>query len=90
MLNAYINAVKTCDSYNKANTLAKILPSITSLSGQQINNLISAFNENGQLRDSYGFNGTWVTAHGPGLPFHLTRLSGRTYELRSGKIEIKE
>ncbi len=90
MLNAYVNAVKTCDSYNKANTLAKILPSITSLSGQQINNLISAFNENGQLRDSYGFNGTWATAHGPGLPFHLTRLSGRTYELRSGKIDIKE
>jgi TIR domain len=89
MLNAYIKAVQTCGSYNKANTLSKILPNLASLSEQQANDLIAAFNENAQLRDSYGFNGTWAAVHGLGLAFHLTRLTGRTYEIRSGKIGIK-
>ena len=90
MLNAYIKAVQTCVSYDQANKLSKILPSILTLSKQQASSLVSAFNENGQLRDSYGFNGTWTTIHGWGLAFHLTRLTGRTYEIGSGKIGIKE
>jgi len=90
MLNGYIKAVQTCVSYDKANKLSKILPSIVKLSEQQASSLVSAFNENGQLRDSYGFNGTWTTVHGRGLAFHLTRLTGRTYEIGSGKIGIKE
>lgn len=90
MLNAYIKAVQSCVSYDQANKLSKVLPSIARLSEQQVRNLISAFNENGQLRDSYGFNGTWTAVHGRGLAFHLTRLTGRTYEIGSGKIEIKE
>jgi hypothetical protein len=48
-----------------------------------------AFNENGQVHDSYGFKGTWPTVHGPGLAFHLSRLTGQSYGFSQfGKIEI--
>jgi hypothetical protein len=91
MLNAYIKAVQTCGSYDQANRLAKILPSIKKLSEQHANALVSAFNDNGQLRDSYGFNGSWTSAHGPGLGFHLSRLTDRTYEISATrKLRIKD
>ena len=57
MLNAYIKAVGNCVSYDQGNQLSEILPSIDNLSDQQVDGLMSAFNKNGQLRDSYGFNG---------------------------------
>jgi hypothetical protein len=83
--------VQNCRSFDQGNKLSEILPSIDKLSDEQASSLMSAFNENGQVRDSYGFNGTWPTVHGQGLAFHLTRLTGRTYEMsRSGKIGVKE
>ena len=89
MLNAFIRAIPGCDSYDNGNTLAEILPSIGHLSDQQASLLISAFNENGQVRDSYGFNGKWPSSYGSGLPFHLNRLTGKTYEIAySGRIEL--
>lgn len=88
MLNAYINTVKNCFGYEQGNTLSEILPYINKLSNQQANRLISAFNENGQVRDSFGFNGKQPHRYGDGLPSHLSRLTGQTYRLsRSGKIE---
>ena len=93
MLTAYIKAVQTCGSYDQANKLAKIIPSIERLSPteHQATALMSAFNDNGQLRDSYGFNGTWPNAHGQGLVFHLNRLTGQTYELTDArKMRIKK
>lgn len=89
MLTAYIEAVRECHNYEHANTLSEILPFIDRLSIDQTNQLISAFNENGQVRDSFGFNGKWPSKHGNGLAFHLNRLTGQTYEYtKFGGIEI--
>ena len=90
MLNAYIKAVQTCESYDQGNKLSEVLPRIDKLSEQQAGSLMSAFNENGQVRDSYGFNGKNSRYYGAGLASHLSRLTGQTYRLsRFGKIEIE-
>jgi hypothetical protein len=90
MLNAYITAVRNCTSYDQGNSLAGILPSIDKLSDQQARDLISAFNENGQVRDSFGFNGSKPSLFGDGLVPHLNRLTGTRYELSlTGIIQAK-
>ncbi|HAB54685.1 MAG TPA: TIR domain-containing protein [Ignavibacteriales bacterium] len=89
MLNAYIKAVENCSSYDNGNTLSEILPCIDKLSNQQAIRLISVFNENGQVRDCFGFNGKKPSYYGEGLMSHLSRLTGQTYSLsQSGKIEV--
>lgn len=89
MLNAYIKAVQDCQCYDHGNTISEIFPFIDKLSGQQVNHLISAFNENGQVCDSFGFNGKNRYKYGDGLVSHLSRLTGRTHRFtQSGKIEI--
>jgi len=89
MLEAYIKAVQTCESYDQGNKLSQVLPSIDKVSDQQAGSLMSAFNDNGQVRDSYGFNGKNSRYSGAGLASHLSRVTGRTYRLsRFGKIEI--
>jgi len=89
MMNTYINAVQNCDSYAHGNTLSEILPCINELNDQQVNNLISAFNENQQVSDSFGFSGKFSSLYGDGLAYHLKRLTGRTYGLSElGKIEV--
>ena len=57
MLSAFIGALRRCSSYDCANDLSQILSSIISLSEKQIDEAIEAFNDNDQLRGSYGFNG---------------------------------
>ena len=71
MLHTYIKAVENCIGYVHGNTLSEILPYIDKLSSQQVNLLISAFNENGQVQDSFGFNGKMPHRYGDGLPSHL-------------------
>jgi len=89
MVSAYIKAVQHCDNYTNGNTLAEMLEFIVKLSLQQTDNLITAFNSNMQVRDSYGFNGNNPSYNGKGLVFHLNRLSKNQYRLsKSGKIEI--
>lgn len=81
MLNAYIKAVQKCGSFDQGNTLSEILPSIDKLTDQQAINLVSAFNENRQLRSSFGFNGKKPHRYGVGLVPHLNRLTGRKYKI---------
>jgi hypothetical protein len=91
MLNAYIKAISTCDSFDNGNTLAEILPLIDNLSDQQAKLLVSAFNENVQVRESFGFNGKRPFSYGNGLPFYLNRLTGKVYEIAgSGMIEMQQ
>ena len=88
MLNAYIEAVEKCGSFDKGNLLSEILPNIDKLNKQQAIKLVSAFNNNGQVRSSFGFNGEKPRYYGDGLVPHLNRLTGRKYKIsRSGKIE---
>ncbi|MBN2487567.1 MAG: toll/interleukin-1 receptor domain-containing protein [Methanosarcinaceae archaeon] len=80
MVDAYINAVKNCENYNDANILSEILPNIITLSDQQVAILISAFNDNVQVRNSYGFTGKKSFEYGEGLVYHLNRLNDGEYE----------
>jgi hypothetical protein len=84
MLDAYLAAVRRCSSFDRGNQLARVLPDIARLTETQVNQLVSAFNENSELRGSFGFNGTKPRYFGEGLAFHLTRITGRKYGLGSG------
>lgn len=83
MMNAYIASVRSCPSFDRANALAEILPSIEALSGDQAQGLVSAFNENHEVRGGFGFNGTKPRYYGDGLAVHLSRATGRPFEITS-------
>ncbi len=87
MVSAYIRAVQNCFNWTNGNILAEILPFIDKLSRQQTSGLLSAFNSNGEVRNSFGFNGKKPQSYGEGLAVHLSRLTGHTYRFsQSGEI----
>ena len=89
MFNAYIQALRLCSNYTDGNTLGKALPSIKSATTTQIDELVSAYNENNQLQISYRFNGQSRRNFGPGLVSHLNRLGTRKFEfVKQGSIEV--
>lgn len=79
----YIQALCACPSFDAGNALAKILPSIEKLNVSQIDALVDAYNNNGELRGSFGFTGTRSAMYGPGLVSHLNRLGARQFKLSS-------
>ncbi len=79
MLSAYIKALRECSSFDMANELSRILPSIVSVSDKQIDDVIEGFNDNGQLQGSYGLNGEKPMICGGGLLSHLHRWGARRY-----------
>jgi len=81
MLDPFVLSIQSISSFEQANMSAELLPSIERLSDEQVERLIAAFNGNGQVRESYGFNGKNPAHYGRGLPYHLGRLTGRNYEL---------
>lgn len=83
MLDTYIVAVHNCPNYEAGNTLSEILPSISKITDEQAQKLVSAFNENGQISNSFGFNGIKPSRHGMGLAAHLFRITGRRFEMTS-------
>jgi hypothetical protein len=64
MCSAYLQAIKDCPNYDTGNVLADLLPAIEKLTGSQIDKLVAAFNENGELRGSFGFNGNKPSTFG--------------------------
>lgn len=88
MFDAYLQAIRDCDSYETANLLAKILPSIEELDSDQIAELVDAYNSNSQVYDSYGFNGERSYTYGSGLLPHLHRLGSRKYEMSGHRIRL--
>ncbi len=86
MLDAYINAVTKCNSFEQGNTISQVLSFIKTLSEEQTEKLLSAFNSNPQLQGSYGFNGSWSSTFGPGLATHLTRITGKRFEMGSSGL----
>lgn len=89
MLNAWIKAVENCSSFNSGNSLSDMLPYITQLSSQQVSRLIAAYNDNSELRGSFGFNGKNTRYYGSGLPYHLNRVTGKSYSFSgAGRIEL--
>lgn len=89
MLEAYISAAECCTSFDNGNVLAELLPSIKTLTDEQTRRLISAFNENGELRGSFGFNGVKSRYHGDGLAAHLSRITGRKYQITGLGVNMR-
>lgn len=81
MLNAYIDAVRKCKSFDAGNLLSQVLHSISGLSEQHVATLVSAFDDNLEVRGSFGFNGSRPNYYGPGLASHLSRITGRSYSI---------
>ena len=88
MLTAFINAVNTCCTYENGNKLSKILSSLNSISNINTKKLIESFNNNDQIRDSYGFNGKNPSLYGQGLLHHLNKFSNNKYQLKDKKIQL--
>lgn len=80
MKSAYIKALSVCSSWDSANRLAELLPSIVSLSEVQIQLIIEAYKNNSDINGSFGFKGN-TRKYGSGLAFHLERLTGNKYTL---------
>jgi hypothetical protein len=83
MLEAFIETVCHCTSYDQGNALSRLFPQIKSLTGSQAHRLVSAFNVNPQLQGSFGFTGSWPSKFGPGFASFLTQATGKSYEFRS-------
>ena len=75
VVDAFINTVSECRRFAAANQLAEILPSISRLTDEQVDRLMSAFNDNREVNGSFEFNGT----NGPGVDEHLRRITGREF-----------
>ncbi len=88
-LNAYLDAVKNCPSWDAGNILGTALPWINSLSAIQIDELVTAYNENRELRGRFAFNGTKRNGFGEGLVFHLNRLGSQKFEYAADR-KIKQ
>lgn len=87
MLNAYIQALHKCPSWDAGNILSKVLPGIEKLTVSQIDALVAAYNnENGELRGSFGFNGTKPQTYGLGLVSYLNRLGNRQFRISSNRL----
>ncbi len=76
MINAYITAMLNCSSFDRGNTLARLLPNIQNLSAEQANAMVTAYEQNSEVRGSFGFNGNKPRKYGEGLAAHLTRITG--------------
>jgi hypothetical protein len=88
MADAYISAVGNCPGWETGNRLSEILPAIERLTDKQVHGLVSAFNDNGEVSGSFGFNGKNPRTYGAGLASHLTRITGKVYRASSaGLIE---
>ncbi len=90
VLDAYINAVGRCRSYDEGNGLAEVLPEIKRLTQVQAGNLVAAYNANGQIRGSYGFNGARPAFYGHGLAHELNRVTGKSYKTTGAKLVLKK
>ncbi len=83
VFNSYVQALRSCPSWDSGNVLAKILPSIEKLTAAQIDALVAAYNETSELRGSFGFNGTNPYTYGVGLVSHLNQLGERQFKYSS-------
>lgn len=89
MIDAYLQAIENCPDFDTGNNFAKLLPDIDRLTTSQIWQLINAFNDNLQVRESFGFNGKKSSLYGEGLVHHLQRITSENYRLsKNGKSII--
>lgn len=91
MKDEFVRAAQLCRHFEDGNRLAQLLPDISEMSDGQVGGLIHAFNENYELRGSFGFNGKKPRQYGLGLVAHLNRITGRNYVLTGpgGNLRIE-
>jgi hypothetical protein len=89
MFACFVAALGDCPSFDDGNYLSSVLPSIASLTADQANLLVDAYNKAGEVRGSFGFNGNKPFTYGPGLLHHLHRWGFNYFVKESnGTIEV--
>jgi hypothetical protein len=90
MLPYYLDLLQHCPNFDTGNMLSSVLASIDSLSREQADALVDAYNASYELRGSFGFNGSRPALYGPGLVPLLHRF-GYTFWVkeRDGTIGIE-
>lgn len=77
MVDAYIKALPKCRSFAEGLELSKLLPEIETLTVNQADEMVIAYNANDELNGCFGFHGQHrPDLFGKGLAFHLSRASG--------------
>jgi len=76
----YIQTVARANNFDHANHLASLLGYIDSLSSQQEQALVDAYNENDQVYNAWDFQGRIVPA--------LRRITGHAYQLSDDKMAL--
>ena len=90
MNNAYINAIKNSIDYEASLKLAVLLPHLNNLTNKQIENIVKAYNENGQVYDCWPFNGDRPHRYGKGLLHYLNKMTGNKYHMLRRKIHLRD
>ena len=70
---AFIHAVNLCPSFDVGNSLAEIFPLIEKLSKAQVDDLITAWQNNSQAKDSFGFDGSRPRTYGLGIRYYIKK-----------------
>ena len=83
MFEYFVQAMRDCITFDGGNELAEMLPALHSLEGDQLQELVDAYNDNSQIYESYGFNGSKPSMYGDGLMGVLERLAPGGYEIGS-------
>lgn len=86
MFSAWLNTIRECWGFDHGNRLSEVLPSLSKLTEDQIDELLASYNAGGQVVGSYGFSGNKPRAYGKGLLYHLNRLSNRQFEHSGWRI----
>jgi hypothetical protein len=79
MFSAYVQALRKCKSFDCGSVLARALSGIEDASEQQLDELVTANNDNSEVRYSFGFRGNKSSQFGDGLIPHLHRLGPRRF-----------
>lgn len=90
VFSAYVQAVRDCTSFDEGNRLSHILPNIKTLNDQQIDELVAAYNGNGEVRGSFGFSGGKPQYWGPGLVTYLNQLGSRQFVFSDSRGRLIE
>ncbi len=90
MVDAYVEAMKNCSSFDNANKLAEMLPEIKDCSETQEQGMLEAYNDNGEVSGAYGFNGHKQSRYGLGIAHHLGRITGRKFQYNISRSSISE
>jgi hypothetical protein len=88
MFSVYLNELRNCSSFDRGNVLGGLLPHIVALSPEQVDELVTIYNENVEVRGAFAFNGTKRRIYGEGLVAHLNRIDKRTFKYGEHKIEV--